>query len=97
MTLLHMATSAPKRIDSMVLVSATSIFQIRLGPSCEEFRWPHCLRKSKKCTRNAQHEVTNRFASWFPQFSAFHNNDDDMNFTAEKLSAITARNTGRSW
>jgi pimeloyl-ACP methyl ester carboxylesterase len=60
MTLLHMATSQPKRIDSMVLIVQLPISQIRQGLSCAELRLTSCPNKFKKCIGSAQNAVTNR-------------------------------------
>jgi pimeloyl-ACP methyl ester carboxylesterase len=91
MTLLHMATSQPKRIDSMVLISATTHFpeqaraimrRASFGTMPEEVREMY-----RECAKRGDEQVRELIA----QFNALHANYDDMNFTAESLSTITAR------
>jgi pimeloyl-ACP methyl ester carboxylesterase len=91
MILLHMATSQPNRIDSMVLISATSHFPaqaraIMRGASFD--RMPRQVQEMyRACAKRGEAQIHQLIA----QFKAFHENDDDMNFTAQDLSAITAR------
>jgi pimeloyl-ACP methyl ester carboxylesterase len=91
MTLLHMATSQPKRIGSMVLISATTHFpeqaraimrRASFGTMPEEVREMY-----RECAKRGDEQVRELIA----QFNALHANYDDMNFTAESLSTITAR------
>jgi pimeloyl-ACP methyl ester carboxylesterase len=91
MTLLHMATSQPKRIDSMVLISATSYFPdqaraILRGASFETM--PQQVQEMyRECAKRGDAQIRQLIA----QFNALHENYDDMNFTAQSLSTITAR------
>lgn len=91
MTLLHMATSQPGRIDAMVLISATSHFPdqaraIMRGTSFE--RMPQPVREMyRQCATRGDSQIRQLIA----QFNALHDNHDDMNFTEQDLSAITAR------
>lgn len=91
MALLHMATSQPGRIDSMVLISATSHFpdQARAIMRGASFRtMPQPVQEMyRECAKRGDEQVRQLIA----QFNALHNNYDDMNFTAQSLSAITAR------
>jgi pimeloyl-ACP methyl ester carboxylesterase len=91
MTLLHMATSQPKRIDSMVLISATSHFpdQARAIMRGASFgTMPQQVQEMyRECAKRGDEQIRQLIA----QFNALHKNDDDMNFTAQSLSAITAR------
>jgi len=90
MALLHMAMSQPKRIDSMVLISATSHFPeqaraILRGASFE--RMPQQVQEMyRQCAKRGDAQIRQLIA----QFNALHNNHDDMNFTALSLSTITA-------
>lgn len=91
MTLLHMATSQPNRIDSMVLISATSYFPdqaraIMRGSSFERMP-PPVQEMYRKCAKRGDQQIRQLIT----QFNALHNNFDDMNFTAPSLSTITAR------
>lgn len=91
MVLLHMATAQPKRIDSMVLVSATSHFpdQARTIMRRASFATmpPQVQAMYRECAKRGDQQIRELIA----QFNALHNNFDDMNFTAQCLSAITAR------
>jgi len=91
MTLLHMATSQPKRIESMVLISAASHFpdqartimrraSIRTMPQQVQEMYRECAKRGDEQIRQL-----------ITQFNALHESYDDINFTAQSLSAITAR------
>jgi len=91
MALLHMATSQPKRIEAMVLVSATTHFpdQARDIMRRASFdRMPPPVKEMyRECAKRGDEQIRQLIA----QFNALHKNYDDMNFTAENLSTITAR------
>jgi pimeloyl-ACP methyl ester carboxylesterase len=91
MILLHMATRQPKRINSMVLISATSFFpdQARAIMHRASFgTMPQEVREMyRECAKRGDEQIRQLIA----QFNAFHDNYDDMNFTAQSLSTITAR------
>ncbi len=91
MTLLHMATSQPKRIDSMVLISATSHFpdQARAIMRAASFeRMPQEVQEMyRECAKRGDAQIRQLIT----QFNTLHENYDDMNFTAQSLSTITAR------
>ena len=91
MALLHMASSQPRRIDSMVLVSATSHFpdQARVIMRRASFAtMPAPVREMyRECAKRGDEQIRELII----QFNALHENYDDMNFTAQSLSAITAR------
>ena len=91
MVLLHMAVSQPKRIRSMVLISATTHFpeQARTIMRRASFEtMPQEVRDMySECAKRGEEQIRELIA----QFNAFYDNHDDMNFTAQDLSAITAR------
>lgn len=91
MTLLHMATSQPKRIDSMVLISASTHFpeQARVILRRASFdTMPEPVREMyRECAKRGDEQIRQLIT----QFNALHANDDDMNFTAHDLAAIEAR------
>jgi pimeloyl-ACP methyl ester carboxylesterase len=91
MTLLHMATSQAGRIDSMVLISATSHFpdQARDIMRAASFdRMPLEVQEMyRECAKHGEEQIRQLIT----QFNAFNKNYDDMNFTAQSLSVITAR------
>ena len=91
MTLLHMATRRPERVEAMVLVGATThfpeparAFMRRSVPdslSADELAgWGRCSARGEAQT----HEVLEAFHSMKDSY-------DDMNFTAPYLGTITAR------
>ncbi len=91
MVLLHMATSQPTRIESMVLISASSHFPeqaraIMRRASIETMPEP-VKEMYLECAKRGEEQIRQLIA----QFNAFHNNSDDMNFTEKDLSTITAR------
>jgi pimeloyl-ACP methyl ester carboxylesterase len=91
MVLLHMATSQPNRIESMVLISATSHFpdQARAIFRTTSFeRMPKPVQDMyRACAKRGDEQIRQLIG----QFKAFHDNHDDMNFTAKILSGIAAR------
>ena len=90
MTLLHMATAQPERVEAMVLIGATSYFpeQAREFMRAND---PESLSVEALEARGQAHsrgaEQARELAS---QFFAFKDNYDDMNFTRPYLSTITA-------
>ncbi|BBE19771.1 beta-ketoadipate enol-lactone hydrolase [Aquipluma nitroreducens] len=91
MTLLHMATSQPSRIDSMVLISTTSHFpdQARAIMRRASFDTmpPEVRKMYRECAKRGDEQIRQLIS----QFNALHKNNDDMNFDAQSLSTITAR------
>lgn len=91
MVLLHMATSQPQRIDKMVLISATSHFtdQARAIFRRASFATfpPQVQAMYRECAKRGDEQIRQLIT----QFNAFHANHDEMNFTAQSLSTITAR------
>jgi len=91
MTLLHMATRQPARLDAMVLISATTHFpeQARIIMRRASFATvPQPVREMyRECARRGDEQVRQLIA----QFNALGENYDDMNFTASDLAVITAR------
>ncbi len=91
MILLHMATSQPRRIDSMVLISVTSYFPdqarvIMRGASFDTM--PQDVQEMyRECAKYGDEQIRQLIT----QFNALSENYDDMNFTAQSLSTITAR------
>ncbi|MEJ1241036.1 alpha/beta hydrolase [Chryseolinea sp. T2] len=91
MILLHMATRQPGRIDSMVLISTTTYFpdQARTIMRRASFStMPQQVREMyRECAKRGDEQIHQLIA----QFNALHDNYDDMNFSDQTLSAITAR------
>ena len=91
MTLLHMATRQPARIESMVLISATSYFpeQARsiLQETTADNMPPEVLERYKECAARGDTQVRQLAG----QFHEFYKSYEDMNFTDAYLSTISAR------
>jgi pimeloyl-ACP methyl ester carboxylesterase len=91
MVLLHMATNQPSRIDSMVLISATSHFPDHARAIMRRVSFdtmPQEVRDMyQACAKRGDEQIRQLIA----QFNALHTNYDDMNFTPQRLSNITAR------
>jgi pimeloyl-ACP methyl ester carboxylesterase len=91
MTLLHMATRQPRRVDAMILISATSYFpdQARAIMRRASFTTlpPEVREMYRECAKRGDVQIQELIS----QFNALHEDYDDINFTAHDLSVITAR------
>ena len=90
MTLLHMATSQPSRIDSMVLISATSHFPEQARAIMRRASFGTMPQQVQEMYRECAKRGDEQIRQLITQFNAFYENHDDMNFTAQDLSTITA-------
>lgn len=91
MTLLHMATSKPDRIDSMVLISTTTHFPDQARAIMRRASIGTLPRDVQEMYRECAKRGEEQVRQLLSQFNALAENDDDMNFTKESLSTITAR------
>lgn len=91
MTLLHMATSQPKRIDSMVLISATSHFPDQARAIMRKASFATMPQQVQDMYRECATRGDDQIRQLVAQFNALHDDRDDMNFTAESLATVTAR------
>ena len=91
MTLLHMATSQPRRIDSMVLISATSHFPDQARAIMRRSSFETMPREVQEMYRDCAKRGDEQISQLITQFNALHESYDDMNFTAQSLSTITTR------
>ncbi|RYZ39552.1 MAG: alpha/beta hydrolase [Myxococcaceae bacterium] len=91
MALLHMATSQPERIDSMVLISATSHFPDQARAIMRRASFETMPQQVQEMYRECAKRGDAQIRQLITQFNALHTNHDDMNFTAQSLSTITAR------
>lgn len=91
MALLHMATSQPRRVDSMVLISATSHFPDEARAIMRRASFgtmpPLVQEMYRECAKRGDEQISQLIS----QFNALAENYDDMNFTAHDLSTIRAR------
>lgn len=91
MVLLHIAASRPERIAAMVLISATTHFpdQARDIMRIASFdRMPLEVRTMYRASATRGDEQIRQLIA---QFNALAGNHDDMDFSAQSLSAVTAR------
>ncbi len=90
MTLLHMATRQPGRVDAMVLIGATPYFteQARtiMAGSGQQMP-PEVLAMYRRCAKQGEDQMHELIR----EFTAFKDSYDDMNFTPPLLSTIKAR------
>jgi pimeloyl-ACP methyl ester carboxylesterase len=91
MTLLHMATQQPSRVEAMVLIGATSYFpeparQIMRRATVESMT-PEDWERARKIHLRGDEQIR----ALRRQFHGFKDSYDDMNFTAPLLSTITAQ------
>ena len=91
MALLHMATSQPHRILSMVLISATSHFPDQARTIMRRTSYERMPRQVQEMYRECAKRGEEQIRQLISQFNALHENYDDMNFSAQHLSGITAR------
>lgn len=91
MALLHMATSKPERIDSMVLISTTTHFPDQAKAIMRRASIGTLPRDVQEMYRECAKRGDEQIRQLLSQFNALADNDDDMNFTEEALSVITAR------
>jgi len=91
MTLLHMATSQPERVEAMILVSATSYFpesarEIMRSSSPDDVPEARLEAMALRQTRGPE-----QARALLRQFYAFKDSYEDMNFTPPLLGTIRAR------
>ena len=91
MTLLHMATGQPARVEAMVLLGGTTYYpeQARaiLRQSTVESATPERIEEMLRTHAHGEQQVRALLA----QFHGFKDSYDDMNFTPPYLSTIQAR------
>jgi pimeloyl-ACP methyl ester carboxylesterase len=91
MTALHMATSQPDRVSTMILIGATHYFpeQAReiMRATTEEGLTAEELERRRRVHQHGDEQIHKLVR----QFNGFKDSYDDMNFTRPFLSTITAR------
>lgn len=90
-TLLHMATAQPDRIESMVLVSATSYFGSEARKFMREFSIDALPEAQRQFTFSRHPGGEAQARAIFDRAKAFAEVYDDMNFTPPLLGTIKAR------
>jgi pimeloyl-ACP methyl ester carboxylesterase len=91
MTLLHMATGQPSRIEAMVLIAATSYFPEQARRIMERSTVASLTSDDYARRRQIHRHGDEQIRMLRRQFQAFKDSYDDMNFTPPYLSTITAR------
>jgi len=91
MTLIHMATQQPERVEAMILLGATIYFgeqarEIMRGRSPDSIP-PERMEQMRKTHKLGDEQIR----SLLRQFYDFKDSYDDMNFTPPFLSTIKAR------
>lgn len=91
MTLLHMATQQPERVDAMVLIGATSYFpeQARaiMRQVSPDAAPPPIRARYATCAVRGESQIRELLT----HFGGFKDSYDDMNFTAPYLATVKAR------
>lgn len=91
MTLLHMATRQPSRVEAMVLIGATPYFPKEARAIMREASQgatpPEVLQLFRQCAARGDAQVQELVR----QFGEFKDSYEDMNFTAPYLGTIKAR------
>jgi pimeloyl-ACP methyl ester carboxylesterase len=89
--LLHVATLAPQRIESMVIVSATPYFPEQARKIMGTLRVEAQSKESWESMRERHKLGDDQIRALFEQQYAFKDSYDDMSFTPPELSRISAR------
>ena len=91
MTLLHMATQQPARIEAMVLIGATSYFPEQAREIMRKST-PESLTDAQLKRARETHKISDdQVRALRAEFYAFKDSYDDMNFTPPYLATIRAR------
>jgi pimeloyl-ACP methyl ester carboxylesterase len=91
MTLIHMATQQPSRVEAMVLIGATIYFpeqaRVIMRKATPESLTPEMYERRRQTHKHGDEQIR----ALQQQFHDFKDSYDDMNFTAPYLATITAR------
>jgi pimeloyl-ACP methyl ester carboxylesterase len=90
MILLHMAVSAPERLRSMVLISATTHFPEQARFIMKRASFATMPDEVKEMYRECAKRGDEQIVQLIKQFNAFYEDTHDVNFTKQELSTITA-------
>ncbi len=91
MTLIHMATQQPERVDAMVLVGATHYFPEQAREIQRKASFDQLSVKELASLRSLHKHGDGQIRALIQQFHDFSTSYDDMNFTSPFLSTIKAR------
>ena len=91
MTLIHMATQQPSRVEAMVLIGATIYFpeqaRVIMRRATPQSLTPEAYERRRQTHKHGDEQIR----ALQQQFHDFKDSYDDMNFTGPYLSTITAR------
>jgi pimeloyl-ACP methyl ester carboxylesterase len=90
-TLLHIATSQPRRVEAMVLVSATPYFPDQARALFGQFAIEDATDEEWAALRKRHTQGDAQIRALYRQGRAFRDSFDDVNFSARDLAAVTAR------
>jgi pimeloyl-ACP methyl ester carboxylesterase len=91
MTLLHMATQQPERVESMVLIGSTIYFPEQAREIMRKADPDNISPAEMERLRTVNKYGDEQIRSLRRQFNAFKDNYDDMSFTPPHLATIKAR------
>jgi pimeloyl-ACP methyl ester carboxylesterase len=91
MILLHMATSQPMRIESMILISTTSHFPNQARKIMRRVSFDTMPQEVREMYRECAKRGDEQIRQLIYQFNALYENYDDVNFNNQSLSTINAR------
>lgn len=91
MTLIHMATSQPDRVEAMVLIGATIYFPEQAREILRKVTVESLKPEDYERMRQVHVHGDEQIRSLRRQFNNFKDSYDDMNFTGPLLSTIKAR------
>lgn len=91
MTLLHMATQQPERVESMVLIDGTPYFPERAREITRAIDTNNVSEEQMINFRKVHRHGDAQINSILTQFKAFTDDYDDMNFTSAYLSTIKSK------
>lgn len=90
MTLLHMATTQPARVEAMVLIGATSYFPEQARAIMRETHPDSVPQAQLEAAAQSHSRGVEQFRALLTQFNAMAGSYDDMDFTPPLLSTISA-------
>jgi pimeloyl-ACP methyl ester carboxylesterase len=91
MTLLHMATTQPARVDAMALIGATTYFPAQAREIMRKSTPDNINEEQLKRMRQVHARGEEQIRMLRRQFHNFKDSHDDMAFTPPLLATITAR------
>ncbi len=91
MTLIHMATQQPERVEAMVLIGATIYFPEQAREIMRKTTVEGITEEKWEVYRSRHKRGDDQIRALVNQFHGFKDSYDDMNFTPPYLSTIKAR------